>query len=65
VPQQPPGALDPDQHCADAAITWNAKRRQLCVCPRELGAGTDPHDQAAFGNPVERGDDMRQRDRVP
>ena len=32
---------------------------------RELGAGTDPDDQPAVGDPVESGQSVRQRQRMP
>ena len=49
---------------AHAPIARNTKRRQFRMCAWELSAGTDSHYQAAFRDAIERGQGVRQRERV-
>ncbi len=55
VPPQTPSALDGADHGADPAVAGRTKRFQLGMRAWELGARTDTHDDAAFGNAVEGG----------
>jgi hypothetical protein len=56
--------FDSFEHGAHAPIAHNTKRRQFRMCAWELSAGTDSHYEAAFRDAVERGQRVRQRERV-
>jgi hypothetical protein len=64
VPPQSPAPLNGAEHGGDPAVAWYTEGPQLDMRARELGARTDPDDEAALGDAIEGSQGMRQREGV-